>query len=381
MVKTDSRRGRTVLMISHCAGMVDMVALPVWVGTLISAYGFDPQQAGGLVTLFLLGAVIASMLLAPRFTLINGRVAATAGFSGAALAFFCASLTHSFGPLAALHALAGLSAGVGLSVTHGTIGRSANPHRLFGWVGTALGVFAIIFLGATPQLVTALGGSVLFQVIGAVMVVAATSAILAFPAPDAESELSKTYRQSGHGLPRAVWLGILGVSCMALVQALMFSFVERIGADRGFGVDKVTSVLIALGIVNMFPAALAAILDKRLKTSTVVLVGPVAQAALALLITQGEGFAHYAVGSALLVAVMIFTHTFAFGMLAKLDVTGRAVAATPAMLMIGGAIGPILGGTLVKAMGYGGLGLAAVLVDALAVWFFLRTVQAARATN
>jgi predicted MFS family arabinose efflux permease len=72
---------------------------------------------------------------------------------------------------------------------------------------------------------------------------------------------------------------------------------------------------------------------------------------------------------------MIFTHTFAFGLLARLDVTGRATAATPAMIMVGAALGPVLGGTLVKAVGYGGLGLAALLVDALAVWLFLRMTQ------
>ena len=41
VIKTDSRTGRSVLMVAHCAGMVDMVALPVWVGTLIAAYKFD----------------------------------------------------------------------------------------------------------------------------------------------------------------------------------------------------------------------------------------------------------------------------------------------------------------------------------------------------
>jgi hypothetical protein len=28
--------GRAALMVAHCAGMVDLVALPVWVGVLIS---------------------------------------------------------------------------------------------------------------------------------------------------------------------------------------------------------------------------------------------------------------------------------------------------------------------------------------------------------
>jgi predicted MFS family arabinose efflux permease len=69
--------------------------------------------------------------------------------------------------------------------------------------------------------------------------------------------------------------------------------------------------------------------------------------------------------------VMIFTHTFAFGLLARLDPSGRAVAATPAMLMIGSAIGPIFGGTLVKAFGYGSIGMAALAIDAIAMTSFL----------
>ena len=57
------------------------------------------------------------------------------------------------------------------------------------------------------------------------------------------------------------------------------------------------------------------------------------------------------------------------------DLLGRAVAATSAMIMIGSAIGPSLGGTLVKGMGYSGLGLAALLIDALALAMFLRMRQ------
>ena len=56
--------------------------------------------------------------------------------------------------------------------------------------------------------------------------------------------------------------------------------------------------------------------------------------------------------------------------LARLDPTGRAVAATPAMLMVGAAIGPVLGGTLVKAYGYPALGTAALVVDLVAAILF-----------
>src|SRR5450830_1301727 len=69
--RADTERwpARLALMLAHCAGMLDLVALPVWVGTLVSAYHLDPQQAGGLATLFLVGAVFSSLAVAPRWPL------------------------------------------------------------------------------------------------------------------------------------------------------------------------------------------------------------------------------------------------------------------------------------------------------------------------
>ena len=111
---------------------------------------------------------------------------------------------------------------------------------------------------------------------------------------------------------------------------------------------RLPAVLIALGFVNLVPAPLAAFLEKRLRAEMVVMGGPIVQAAIALTITLVAVYPAYAGAGAVYVAIMIFTHTFAFGLLSRLDPSGRALAATPAMLMVGAAIGPILGGTLVK---------------------------------
>ncbi len=371
MITTKSLRGRVALMVGHCAGMVDLVALPVWVGTLISVYRFDPQQAGLLATLFLAGAVVASLFLAPFFQVLPGRLVATVGFAGAALGFAAASTATQFSILALLHAVSGVAAGAALSVTHGTIARSHNPHRMFALVGMALGVFAIVFLGGTPVLVAKLGGAVLFQVFAGVMALGAVTAALAFPTPEATGDAA-TLRAPSTPLPSAVWWGIAGIAAMGLVQSMTFSFLERVGSDRGYGLQAVTGVLIALGVVNLFPAVLAALLEKRWAARSVLLAGPVLQALLVVVIMNSPVFGPYAAAAAVFAAVMIFTHTFAFGVLARLDPSGRALAATPAMLMFGAAIGPILGGTLVKTWGYGSLGVAALLIDGLAVYAFAR---------
>lgn len=386
MVTTDSRRGRVALMVAHCAGMVDLVALPVWVGTLIGQYGFDPQQAGGLATLFLAAAVVASATLAPRFGRLPRRAVVAAGFALAGLAFFGASLRQDFAAMAVLHALAGLAAGSALSVTHGTIARGVNPHRLFAIVGMALGVFAIAFFAVVPPLLASAGGAALFRAFAVVMGVAAAVALLAFPHADgAAAPLDPASSSTGGALaplPRAVWFGIVGIACMGLVQAMTFAFLERVGTDRGFGLAAVTGVLVALAIVNLFPAGLAALLETRWSARAVLVTGPVLQALLVAVIMQSTVFAPYAAAASVFAAVMIFTHTFGFGLLARLEPSGRALAATPAMMMTGAAIGPILGGTLVKAFGYGSLALAAAAIAAIAVACFSRLpAQATDATR
>jgi len=369
--------GHLALMVAHCAGMVDLVALPVWVGTLVQHYQFAPQQAGGLATLFLAGAVVASLVLAPRFGRLSNRAVAACGFAVSALAFFGASMRTDFAAMAVLHGLAGLAAGSALSVTHGTIARGANPHRGFAVVGMALGVFAIAFFALVPPLVAATGGWALFLVFAGVMAVGAVVSALAFPhtgtaplvAPDG---VFATARAGRTALPRAVWFGIVGLGCMGLVQAMTFAFLERVGSDRGFGLAAVTGVLVALGVVNLFPAALAALLEKRWPARNVLLAGPVLQALLVLVIMGSTAFAPYAAAASVFAAVMIFTHTFAFGLMARLEPSGRAMAATPAMVMIGAAIGPVLGGTLVQSFGYASLGLAAFVLGSLAVLCFSR---------
>lgn len=361
----DTWRGRSILMLAHIAGMIDLIALPVWVGALVQHYGFDLEHAGMVVTAFLLGAVAASLFAAPRFNRLPRRWCAVGGYALAAGAFFAASGQASFGALLPLHALAGLAVGTGLSMTHGTIGRSANPHRLFAMVGMALGVGAVIFYAAVPPAIAASGGRVLFLVFGGLMTAAALAA-LAFP----EVESQAAAGASRQGLPRVAWFAILGVTCMALNQALIFSMLDRVGIMRGFSQEQVNAVLVACGLVNLVPAVLAAALQHRLAATRVALAAPLVQAALAVTIALATSFAPYAVAASVYAFVMIFTHTFLFGLIARLDPSGRAVASTPAMMMVGAAIGPALAGAVVMRAGFGGLAVLAVLVGTAATMAF-----------
>jgi predicted MFS family arabinose efflux permease len=371
MTQTDSKLGRTALAVAQCAGMVDLVALPVWVGTLIQHYKFDPQQAGLLVTLFLVGAVLASITVAPRFhRLSSGRGVAVVGFAVASGVFFALSRTSDYGAMAALHGVGGLAIGAVLSVKDGTIARSQNPHRLFALCGAALGVFALVFLGAVPPMLAQQGGQLVFQIFGIIMAVGAVVSLIGFPVPNAVEPTPPEFSQTFRSTRFTLWAGIIGLCCMSVVQAMAFSFFERAGIDRGFGVEKVTAILVALGFINLFPTALAALLEKRLNPRAALMAGAVLQAVLVATIFGTTTYLPYSIAGSLFVAVMLFTHVFGFGLLARMETTGRALAATPAMMMSGAAIGPVLGGTLVKFASYQTLGMAAVAIGVAALLCF-----------
>lgn len=356
------------LMTAHVAGMIDLVALPLWVGSLIHTRGLDTQQAGGLVTLYLLGAVVSSSFFAPRLNRLPAHVVAPLAFLCAALLFLALSAPQGLPWAAVLHLGAGLATGCGLSLSHGAMGRLADPQRMFAGAHLALAVFGIVFFAATPLLLAQAGGQALFLVFAAVSGCAALATLLAFPRLDASA--SPSHPQSR--LPAAVWYVIAGLVCMAVTQAMIFSFVVQVGLGHGFAQSALDLVLVAVGIVNLLPPLLATLLQHRLNVRYLALAGPLAQAALALTICNNTQFWLYAACAGVYVFVMIFVHTFLFGLMARMDPSGRAVALTPAMLMLGSATGPILGGALALHAGLDSLGYAALAISLLGVACFSR---------
>ena len=360
------------LLLGHCAGMLDLVGLPVWVGAnLIGFYHFDPQKAGLLATVFLLCAVIASLLLAPRFGRSSARTVTVVGYAVAALAFVAlATIAGTDYPtMLLLHAIGGLGAGSALTMVDGTMGRSDNPHRMFAYAGVAVAVFGIVVLGSGPVIIGKWGGTALWFVFAAVMGLASLVALLAFP----QVPPARPHPQGSTGkISRQVWFGIIGMSILCMAHSMIFPFVERMGIDRGYAAGTVAMVLVSIGFANLLPSPLAALLEKRLRPERAIVGGTLFHMVLVLLVTQVPRLEVYAPMAAILTTPLLFINTFLFGLVARLDPSGRAVAATPAMLMIGSAVGPALGGTLLVASGYPGLGIGVAAFGLLAAMFFSR---------
>jgi predicted MFS family arabinose efflux permease len=369
MSTVDKKSSWFALVTGHMAGMIDLAALPVWVGTLIAGYSFLPAQAGGLATLFLFGVVLCNLVVSPRFHKLNGRWLAPFGFWVAAISFAAMTRLTDFVPMAALHFVAGVGTGIGISLTHGTMGLSANPHRVFAIASFGLGVLAVVYLGITPNLIAESGPSMLFWVFAAVMGVAAVLHTLFFPSvvPSAatQSEMVKTKTS-----PK-VWFLVFGIAFMALNNAMALSFAGRAGVDFGFEPQQVQTALVIMGLVAILPAIIAALLEKKLSAMWVAPVGAVLHGICALLVFSADNYASFLAPLIFMPFIMIFTHTFLFGYMAKLDVTGRIVSSTAAMLMTGSAIGPFLGGNIVQSFSYSALGVTCFAIALISAGFYL----------
>lgn len=362
-----TRGAQTALICGHVAGMIDLAALPLWLEALITGYQYRPSLAGMLPTAFLAGVVLASVLLARHSSARGSRILAPLAYWIAGVALFAVPLARDFALHLLLHFTAGFAAGLALSTIHGAMGRSVNPHRIFSYAGIGLGFFSLIFLGGVPQLTNLLGPDAVFLAIGAAMCVAGLATAVAMPAaPVPQAEAAVAFR----AMPRHVRYAIAGIMGMALVQGMVFSFLVQAGSARGFAASRIEAVLIVLGIINLVAPALAAFAERRLSAITVARAGPLVQFSLAATIMFPTPFFGYAIAAACFASVMIFTHTFVFGFIAKQDTSGRAVAATPAMLMTGSAIAPFLGGMLIELVGFPALAILAGVIGASCFMLF-----------
>ncbi|ADG18164.1 major facilitator superfamily MFS_1 [Paraburkholderia atlantica] len=371
----DSLKGWISLVLCHCSGLIDLVAMPVWIGiVLIGMYGLSPQSAGALVSCFLGAAVISSAIVSPRADRIRGARAVPLGYGVAAAAFIAMATTRDYNAMILLHLVGGLGVGVGLSMAHATMGASSNPHRLIAVAFLALTMVSLGFLGGVSKLVVAYGGPVLFLALGCIMLVTALFALIGFPSR--RSGASHLDAPVQHGkLRRVVWFAMIGTSFALLNHSMMFGFVERVGDAHGFSRAQLMNTMLAIGLVNLSPGILATFFEKKISPKVVIVFGPALHAMLCLMLTQTTVFGVYTVGACLFPVVMTFTHTFIFAYLARLDPSGRAVAATPVMLMTGSAIGPFLGGAVAQHFGYESLGWVVVALAAVSVGFFLAVVR------
>lgn len=350
----------TCLVLGHLGGMVDFVVLPLWIGALMQSRGMNAQQAGLLVTLYIVGVFAGSMLIAGRLARLNARYTAVCGFLVGTLGFIGLIAAHQMTMMVAFHLLAGVGVGCGLSATHGAMARSGQPHRLFGLGSFVQAMFAIVFFAVVPGFLPRGGATLIFAILASLVLLPAIVASLAFPKLP---PLPEIHRKTANCVPlRVRVLCFMGVACLTTTQAMIFGFAERFGSADGFTAKQIGLTLVISGFVNLTAPLTATALERVLPRLLVAIIAVPLHALFGALAVLSTGYFSYSLFLTAFVWLVIFGHIFIFGFLAHVDPSGRTAASTPAMIMVGSAVGPLLGGTLAHAYGYHALSPAAVVI-------------------
>jgi predicted MFS family arabinose efflux permease len=346
--------------------------LPFLVGSLMDGIGLDARRAGLLASTEMGAMAAGALAVAPRIGHLSRKALAIGASAALLLLHGASALSDGFGQLLLLRALAGLAEGCLYAVTAAAVAASIAPTRVYARVeagGTLL--WAVLFL-IVPRAVA------LWQQRGAfgalfVITLCCLPLLSWLPAHPPEE-----VRAEGTG--RKLWSpSVLAVVCTGAILYIsensLWAFTERIGTSTGMSGRSVGIVLSLTNLLLVLGALFVSRLHLRWGRSLPLGVGIAVFGASLAVVACARSPAQYVAGHAALAIVFVFQWIYLQGLSAALDPTGRVAAMLAGAILVGGALGPSVGGQLAVWGGYPAIGAFALLA---AVSALLLVVPVAR---
>jgi predicted MFS family arabinose efflux permease len=337
------------VVIASLAAMPGNV-LPVMAGKLSDFHSLDEVELGLLIASGTLTGLLTSLAAPYWIGRVNLRYAVAIALALDATGLLGLRFAPGVAALFAAQALAGASGIVVASVCLTVIAKLPNPTRAYGIKVTTDVVFAGTFLALMPAMRLELGGFV--AVLAAICIMAAP---LALKLP-VRSEFD--YRSTDgspvrlRDAPWSAWLGLLTIVVFYVGGIGVWAFLERIavhaGIERG-AVSNAIAVGLFVGVIGSLGAAILAGRTQRIWPET--LSGVVLVASFAMLAFI-DGTVQFYVAVFVFNASWNFFIPFVIGLVAGRDSTGRMSSLIPGTVMIGGVLGPVLAGAMIRASGY-----------------------------
>jgi predicted MFS family arabinose efflux permease len=361
--RRDPRRLLPCVVAALGAGLLGFNLLPLVVGALVDGAGLDAARAGQVGSLELAGMALSALVLAPRIGRFSLRGLALGAAVLAAAAHALSAQVEAFAALAALRGLAGLAEGAVVAAGNALIAASRDPDRFAARVEIVGGLAAAGLLVALPYAVVA-GAHRGAYLAMAGIVCLCLPLIAAIPRrmPTARPPVSLRGAFAGRALP-VLLAGFLLTSG----ESAIWAFLERIGVEAGVPRTGIGWLLGGATVIGLAGAGLAAWLGTRLGRRGPFAFGIVAQAVACWLVVNAETPGPYVIATLGYSLAFFFVQPYLVGTAARVDRQGRVAAAYAGVVLVGGGIGPALGGALVGWHGAPALGwqLALASVGAL----------------
>jgi MFS family permease len=307
-------------------------------------------QIGMLATVELLSIAFGTLLGTLLVGRLGPRMLALVAIVLAIVTNGAAIFAPGIWQLMAVRVLAGVAAGMVVSVVMFLAGRSDRPHVLFGALNSSVGVLGILLSSVLPRLVAD------YDIAGAYSVYILLSAISLAFVPMLAGRAEPAAPQAGDA-PRAsmgLWLlvPLLGVGIVFFGHSMLAFFIYLIGIGTGVPIGTLTMVFIAISAVSVVLPILSGIYGVRLSAMLVVGVVLTVLGVSANVMANAHALPMFIIGCALYATLPTAMMPVLLTAFARRDPTGRMTAANSAFVTFGGAIGPLVGGRIVDMGGY-----------------------------
>jgi hypothetical protein len=319
-------------------GSIPLWFAPLMVGIYVDELGLSLIAAGGLLTLELVALAFATFDTRLFSRLPIRRVALSAAIV-AAVANYMTFLEQSLEVLVLCRLIAGAAAGILYRVMTIAVAESNHREVLYGVVVAVASLVCAIALGLLSFLATKVLNGAPF------LVQAGLFAILLPLLFGFGSGAVSAPRLAVQVIPHGVrWL-VCGNLLLWLSVGAFWSVAERLAVSHNISKDLMYLAFSMSSVASIGGAVLATMLANRLPTFAATIVGlSVYIGSIIACLADDSGWV-YAASIILFNASLMFVLPFLLGRAASIEAGGRVAAALAATMMLGQAVGPMIGVT------------------------------------
>jgi len=341
------------------------VTLPFVVGGLMAGIPLSERDAGFVTSVELLALALTAIAIVPLLARFSFRTVTVVAVAVTLLAQGASVFAVSLSSITVLRGIAGIGEGALYAVSLSLIAaRAINPDKVYGYfqVAWALGGVPIFAFGG--QLTTAFAQRGIFALMEVATLVLAPLLLL-IPGDRAGSGNEPTAKEAR----TSPVLGVLTLAAIGLylvVSAGIYAFTTPLGERAGVGTDAIGYTLTVGTVIGVGGAAAATALNVRWGRMIPISGFFVAFTLDVLALCFWRDSIVFIVALVAATVIFYFSVPYMFGLAAALDRSGRWAAAAGSAYLLGYAAGPAAGGIVIAGSGYAGLGVASVVVTAVA---------------
>ncbi|WP_322056150.1 MFS transporter [Paraburkholderia sp. J63] len=346
------------------------MGLPAVVGQVARDWAFGAATLGVAVFAEVFGMSCGALLVA----FVLGRQPVRLVLLGAAVLAAAANLAtlavHGFAAFALLRCAAGIGAGALNGIAMRYLSYTRTPERHLGMLVMGQVLWGMVLLAfAIPSLGAAWGAPGVFTFVAALSVPFACAAWLF-----ERGETLSTPQQAAGGRvdKRGALLSLVALFALYGGVGVVWTFLEKIGADAGL---SGSSISIVLALANLVSLAACVLMPKLgvgggLRRWTLFNLAGCVLAAASLALPPSP--LSFALGSVVFIVCWTGGALLIFATIPQYDLVGRFAALSPGFLALGFGVGSIAGGELMEASGTRAALEAAIALCMLALVFYAR---------